>query len=65
MFHLIINVFKKYSNMCGIKTVLTVAALLLAAFGFCKYQVTLEKKMGHHSGIKSGSPRKKEYKKHV
>ena len=50
--------------MCEIKTVLTVAAVLLAATGFCIYQVNSEKKVGHHSEIKSGSPCKNEYKKY-
>ena len=35
--------------MCEIKTVLVVAALLLAVTGFCIYQVKSEKKVGHHS----------------
>ena len=38
--------------MCEIKTVLTVAALLLAATGFGIYQVNSEKKVGHDSEIK-------------
>ena len=42
--------------MCEIKTVLNVAALLLAATGFCTYQVKTEKKVGHHSEIKSEGP---------
>ena len=50
--------------MCEIKTVLVVAALLLAVTGFCIYQVKSEKKVGHHSEIKSGSPCEKEYKKY-
>ena len=50
--------------MCKIKTILTVAALLLAATGFCIYQVISEKKVGHHSEIKSESPCEKEYKKY-
>ena len=37
---------------------------LLAATGFCIYQVKSEKKVGHHSEIKSESPCKKEYKKY-
>ena len=49
--------------MCEINTVLIVAALLLAATGFCIYQVKSEKKMGQHSEIKSESPCEKEYKK--
>ena len=48
--------------MCEIKTVLIVAALLLAATGFCIYQVNSEKKPGHHSEMKSESPCEKEYK---
>ena len=50
--------------MCEIKTVLFVSALLLAATGFCIYQVNSEKKVGHHSEIKSESPCGKEYKKY-
>ena len=48
--------------MCEIKTVLIVAVLLLAVTGFCMYQVKSEKKLGHHSEIKSESPCEKEYK---
>ena len=50
--------------MCEIKTVFFVAALLLAATGFCICQVNLGKKVGHHSEIKSESPCEKEYKKY-
>ena len=50
--------------MCEIKTVLIVAALLLTATGFCTNQVNSEKKVGHHSEIKSESPCEKEYIKH-
>ena len=50
--------------MCEIKTVLTVSALLLAATGFCIYQVNSEKKVGHHREIKSEIPSEKEYKKY-
>ena len=39
--------------MCEIKTVLFVAALLLAATGFRIYQVNSEKKVGHNSHLKS------------
>ena len=49
--------------MCEIKTVLIVAALLLATTGFCINQVNSGKKVGHHSEIKSESPCEKEYKK--
>ena len=49
--------------MCEIKTVVKVAALVLAAAGFCIYQVNSETKVGHHSEIKIESPCKKEYKK--
>ena len=48
--------------MCEIKKVNFVAALLLAAIGFCIYQVNSDKKVGHHSEIKSESPCEKEYK---
>ena len=50
--------------MCEIKTVLTVAVLLLAVTGFCIYQAKSEKNVGHHSEIKSESPCEKEYKKY-
>ena len=42
--------------MREIKTVLSVAALPLAATGFCIYQANGEKKVGHFSEIKSESP---------
>ena len=42
--------------MCEVKTVLLVALLLLAATGFCIYQVFSETKVGHHSEIKTESP---------
>ena len=48
--------------MCEIKTVLIVAALLLAATGFGIYQVN--PKLGHLSEIKSESPCEKGYKKY-
>ena len=48
--------------MCEIKNVNFVAALLLAAIGFCIYQVNSDKKVGHHSEIKSESHCEKEYK---
>ena len=48
--------------MCEIKTVILVAALLLAATNFCIYQVN--PKVGHHSEIKSESLFQKEYKKY-
>ena len=47
--------------MCENKTVLNVAALLLAAAGFSIYQVN--PKVGHHSEIKCESPCEIEYKK--
>ena len=62
VFHLIITLFKNYSDMCEIKTILLVAALLLAATGFCINQVNSEKKVGHHSEIKCGSYCEKKYK---
>ena len=49
--------------MCKIKTILIVAALLLAATGFGIYQANSEKKVGHYSEIKSESPCGNEYKK--
>ena len=50
--------------MCEIKTVLIVAALLLAATGLCIYQVKTEKKVGQHSEIKNESACESEYKKY-
>ena len=50
--------------MFEIKTVLIVAALLLAVTGFCIYQAHTENKVGHHSEIKNEGPCKKEYKKY-
>ena len=47
--------------MCEIKTVIIVAALLLAATVFCICQV--KPKVEHHSEIKSEGPCEKEYKK--
>ena len=47
--------------MCEIKTVIIVAALLLAATSFCVYQAN--PKVGQHSEIKSESPCENEYKK--
>ena len=49
--------------MCEIKTVIILAVLLLAATGFCIYQVNSEKKVGHHSDIKTESPCGKQHKK--
>ena len=48
--------------MCEIEIVLFVAALLLAATGFCIYQVNSEKKVGHNSLLKSESPCEKGYR---
>ena len=50
--------------MCEVKTVIIVAALLLAATAFCIYQVKTEKKVAQHSEIKSEIHCKKEYKKY-
>ena len=53
--------------MCEIKTVIIVAALLLAVTGFCIYQVKTEKtekKVGHDSEIKTEGPCEKEHKKY-
>ena len=50
--------------MCEIKTVSIVAILLLATTGFCIYQVKSEKKVEHHSDIKSESTCEKVYKKY-
>ena len=49
--------------MCEIKTVLIVAALLLAATGFCIYQVNSGKKLGHQSKIKNQGLCENQYKK--
>ena len=43
--------------MSRIKTV-----LIVAATGFCIYQLKSGKKVGHHSEIKSETPCEKEYK---
>ena len=51
--------------MCEIKTVLNVAALSLAATGFCIYLVNSEKKVGHHSQIKMKVLAKKSTKSFV
>ena len=64
VFHFIKTFFKNQSDMCEIKTVILVAALLLAATGFCIYQAISEKKVGQHSEIKSEGAWKKEYKKY-
>ena len=48
--------------MCEIKTVSIVAALLLAATGFCIYQAN--PKVGHYNEIKSESSCEKEYKRY-
>ena len=50
--------------MCEIKSVIIVAALVVAAAGFCIYQINSEKKVGHFSEIKCESPCEKEYKKY-
>ena len=53
--------------MCEMKTVLIVAVLLLAVTGFCIYQEKTEnseKKVEHHSEIKSEGPCEKEYKEY-
>ena len=47
------------------KTVLTVAALLLAATGICIYQVNSGKNLGHHSQVKSESTCEKVFKSFV
>ena len=50
--------------MCEIKTVIIIAALLLAATCLCIYQANSEKKVAQLSEIKSDSPCEKEYKKY-
>ena len=50
--------------MCVIKTVLIVAALLLAATGFGMNQAKSKKKVGQYSEIKSECPCGKDYKKY-
>ena len=50
--------------MCEIKLVLIVAALLLAATGFCIQQVNSEKKVGNSNHLKTESSCGKEYKKY-
>ena len=51
-------------DMSESKGVLSVAALLIGATGFCIYQVNSEKKVRHHSEIKSESRCEKEYKRY-
>ena len=41
--------------MCEIEIVINFAFLLLAALGLCIYQVNSDKKVGHHSEIKTES----------
>ena len=48
--------------MCEIETVIFVAALIWVATGFCIYQANSDKKVGHHSKIKSQCPYENEYK---
>ena len=62
VFQLIKTFFKNWSDICEIKMVLNVAALLLAATGFCIYQANLEKKVGHYSEISSETPCEKSTK---
>ena len=62
VFHFIITFFKNQSDMCEIKTVIIVAALLIPATNFCIYPVI--PKVGHHSEIKGESPCEKEYKEY-
>ena len=50
--------------MFEIKTVLIVAVLLIAATGFCIHQVFSEKKVGHHSDVKTEGPCGKDHKKY-
>ena len=50
--------------MCETKTVKILAVLLLAATGFCVYQVNSEKKAGHNSEINTESPCENEHKKY-
>ena len=59
MFQSILSFFKTQSDMCETKTVLIVAALLLAVAGFYTYQVN--SKVGQDSEIKSESPCEKVY----
>ena len=62
VFRLIKTFSKNWSDMCEVKTVLIVAALLLAATVVYIYQAN--PKVGHYSEIKSESPCEKEYKKY-
>ena len=48
--------------MFEVKTVIFLAVLILAATGFCIYQVNSETKVGHHSEIKTKSPYGKQHK---
>ena len=50
--------------MCETKAVVvSISLILLVAASFCIYQAQIEKKVGHHSKIKSQSPCENEYKK--
>ena len=50
--------------MCENKILLLVAAILLTASGFCKYQVNSENKLTHHCEFKSERPCDKEERKY-
>ena len=51
--------------MCETKAVLvSISVLLLLVASFCLYQAHREKKVGHHSKIKSQGPCENEYKKY-
>ena len=51
--------------MCETKAVVvSISLILLVAASFCMYQAHTEKKVGHHSEIKSESSCQKEYKKY-
>ena len=65
MFYFIKSFSENLSNMSENKTVLTVAALLLAATGICIYQVNSGKNLGHHSQVKRESTGEKVFKSFV
>ena len=59
------NFFKKWSNLCETKTVVTsLSMILLVAASFYIYQAHTEKEVAHQSGIKSQGPCKNESKKY-
>ena len=64
-FSLVSNLFKNYSDMCEMKTVLvSVCLILLVTASFCMYWIYTEKNVGENSKIKSQKPLENYYKKY-